>query len=398
MDINKCRQHTPGTHNVIHFNNAGAALMPASVTEATIDYLNEEANYGGYETARAHRQQLDEVYDNIATLINAYSSEIALQENATTAWNNAFFAVDFEDGDRILTSVSEYASNYIGYLKLQEKKDVTIEIIPSDESGKTSLQSLSEMMNHEVKLVSITHIPTNSGLVNPVEEIGDIVQRYNCLYLVDGCQSVGHYPVDVKEIGCDMLSATGRKYLRGPRGTGFLYVNNKKIDTLSPPFLDLHAATWISKNEYTVRDDARKFENWESNYAAISGLNQAVAYANNLGINNIWDRIVMLADQLRVKLSNIDFVTVRDIGSVKGGIVTFTIDGMSAQEVQKNLSEHHINVSISGKSSTLLDMNYRNLDEVVRASVHYYNTEKEINKLVNVLKTLSSTSSHTNSL
>lgn len=398
MNIDKCRQLTPGTNNVIHFNNAGAALMPTPVTETTVDYLKEESSYGGYETARAHRQQLDEVYDNIATLINADSSEIALQENATAAWNNAFFAIDFEDGDRILTSVSEYASNYISYLKLQEAKNITIKVIPNDDSGQTSLQALSEMITNEVKLVSITHIPTNSGLVNPVEEIGKIAKKHNCLYLVDACQSLGHYPVDVEKIGCDMLSATGRKYLRGPRGTGFLYASNAILDRLSPPFLDLHAAEWTSENEYIVRNDARKFENWESNYAAISGLNQAVAYANNLGIHNIWDRIVTLANQLRQKLSNIHSVTIRDIGSVKGGIVTFTVDKMSAQEVQNHLSEHQINVSISGKSSTLLDMDSRSLDEVVRASVHYYNTEEEIEKLITVLKSLSSTSSHTNSL
>ncbi len=388
LDVEQLRSNTPGTQNVIHFNNAGASLMPKSVSETIVSYLDKESNYGGYETARKYRRELDQVYPNIADFINADSQEIALQQNATMAWNMAFFSIPFEDGDRILTSVSEYASNYIAYLKLQKQIDISIDVIPNTESGETSIAALFDMMDDRVKLISITHIPTNSGLVNPVEEIGQIAKQHSCYYLVDACQSVGQYPVDVKKIGCDMLSATGRKYLRGPRGTGFLYVDNDVVSELTPPFLDLHSAEWTSENKYNIRDDARRFENWETNYAGVMGLSKAISDANELGIENIWQRIQMLANHLRNKLSDIDGVTVQDIGNVQGGIVTFTVNGTSAQEIQDRLSEHNINVSTSGKSSTLLDMNRRNLDEVIRASVHYYNTEKEIAECTEVLESL----------
>lgn len=359
--------------------------MPAPVYETVTNYLEQEMKYGGYETANKRRHELNRIYDSIANFINAETDEIALLENATAAWNMAFFSIDFADGDRILTSVSEYASNYIGYLRIQQEVDVQIEVIPNDEHGQTSVEALKDTMDDRVKLISITHMPTNSGLVNPVEEIGNVAQQYDCLYLVDACQSVGHYPVDVQKTGCDMLSATGRKYLRGPRGTGFLYVNQETLPDLTPPFLDLHAAEWISKNNYRMRDDARRFENWEFNYAGIAGLKKALEYADELGINSIWRRISTLAEELRWQLAELPTVMVQDIGEVKSGIITFTAGSADPDAIQKKLSKRNINVNTTSKSSTLLDMQERNLNKVVRASVHYFNTRKEITKFVSAV-------------
>ncbi|MDZ7682621.1 MAG: aminotransferase class V-fold PLP-dependent enzyme [Fodinibius sp.] len=388
MDIKSLRRQTPGTQHVIHFNNAGASLMPEPVTDAVISYLREESRRGGYETAQKHHTSLENIYPTIGNFINADKDEIAILENATAAWNMAFFAVDFTDGDRILTSMAEYASNFLGYLKLQEKVDVQIDVIPNDASGQTSVDALRKMMAPDVRLVSITHIPTNSGLVNPIEEIGTIANQYPCLYLVDACQSVGQYPVDVQQVGCDMLSATGRKYLRGPRGTGFLYVNRDALPHLSPPFLDLHAAEWTGRSSYQMRDDARRFENWEANYAGILGLKQAVQYAQKLGIENIWNRITTLAHRLRRELSHLPNVTLRDIGETQCGIVTFTVDGENATDIQQALHQKNINVNTSSQSSTLLDMEQRNLREVIRASVHYYNTNEEIEEFTDLLETI----------
>lgn len=378
LNIDKLRSETRGCEHVVHFNNAGASLMADPILESMISYLEEEACYGGYETAARYKPDLEATYTLIAELINAESKEIALMENATAAWNMAFYAIDFSPGDRILTSVSEYASNYINYLNLKKKTDISIEVIPNDAYGQTDTSAFSEMMNDRVKLVSITHIPTNNGLVNPASQIGKIVKNYDALYLLDACQSVGQYPIDVEQIGCDMLSATGRKYMRAPRGTGFLYVNKKVMDSLHPPFLDLHSAEWIAQDQLKVRDDARKFENWEANYAGIIGLQKAVSYILDLGIQKIWQRIQFLAAMFRERLEALPEVTVQDIGEVKCGIVTFTVSDRSAEEVKQYLNGHDINVSISTKSSTLLDMENRNLEEAIRASIHYYNTEEEI--------------------
>lgn len=385
MNIDKLRAETKGCLNVAHFNNAGASLMADPVLESVTKYLEQEAQYGGYETANKRTQDIEGTYLLVANLINAQAEEIALMENATSAWNMAFYAIDFSPGDRILTSFSEYASNYINYLKLKQEVDIQIEVIPNDKFGQISVNALTEMMDEKVCLISITHIPTNNGLVNPAEEIGKIARKHDCLYLLDACQSVGQYPIDVEKIGCDLLSATGRKYLRAPRGTGFLYVNRKQLPDLTPPFLDLHSAEWTGKEEYMIRDDARRFENWEANYAGIIGLNTAVDYILELGIDSIWERVTYLAEILREEISALPNVSLHDIGKVKCGIVTFSANGISAEEIKKHLFEHGINVSVSTKSSTLLDMEKRNLSEVVRASVHYYNTETEIDKFIDTL-------------
>lgn len=388
LNIKKLRGETRGCRNVIHFNNAGASLMADPVINSVIEYLQEEAEYGGYETANRRKKELEKTYQLIAELIHARPEEIALLENATAAWNMAFYAIDFSPGDRILTSVSEYASNFINYLKLKKEMDVEIEVIPNDEHGQTSVEQLSEMMDRRVKLISITHIPTNNGLVNPAEKIGEVAQKYDCLYLLDACQSVGQYPVDVKKIGCDLLSATGRKYMRAPRGTGFLYVNSERLPDLTPPFLDLHSAEWTGKEEFNIRDDAGRFENWESNYAGIIGLHTAVKYILNLGIENIWERVTWLAELLRTKLEDMPAVTLHDIGETKCGIVTFSVKDHHAEEVKDYLFKHNINVSVSIRNSTLIDMDKRNLDDLVRASVHYYNTEEEIGEFIDTLKSL----------
>jgi selenocysteine lyase/cysteine desulfurase len=388
MNIEQFRDDTPGTQNVIHFNNAGASLMPKEVSDSIITYLRQESRYGGYETAHKNRESIEQTYSAIGNFINAQPDEIALLENATAAWNMAFFSIDFRNGDRILTSKAEYASNYLSYLRLKEQVDIQIEVIPNDEYGQTSVSALKKMMDGNVKLISITHMPTNSGLVNPIKEIGNIAKKHDCFYLVDACQSVGQYPIDVQKIGCDMLSATGRKYLRGPRGTGFLYVKEDQIENLLPPFFDLHAAEWTSENEYKIRSDARRFENWEMNYAGIMGLKKAVEYADDIGIKQIWKRITRLAEKLRWELAELPGIIVHDIGEIKGGIVTFTVDSVPAREVKDDLSKKGINVNTSSKSSTLLDMKERNLPTLVRASVHYYNIETEIDQFINAVKNI----------
>lgn len=380
MDIKKIRAETPGIETAIHFNNAGASLMPRRVFREMTDYLEEELLNGGYETAEKNSGKIQRSYSHIATLVGADPSEIALLENATAAWNMAFFSIPFEKGDRILTSVSEYASNYLGYLRLREDHEISIEVIPNDNYGQTSPKALSDMLDDRVKLVSITHIPTNSGLVNSAEEIGRLLQSHPCFYLLDACQSVGQYPVEVDRIGCDMLSATGRKYLRGPRGTGFLYVSESVLGRLHPPFIDLHSAEWTSRETYTLRNDARRFENWEFNYAGVVGMSEAACYALELGMENIWKRIQYLGALLREELSRIPGIEIHDLGSTKGGIVTFMSDSVKPADLKEKMAMEQIHVSTSAKNATLIDMERSNLDELVRASVHYFNTEDEISR------------------
>jgi selenocysteine lyase/cysteine desulfurase len=354
--------------------------MPQPVLDATVAHLQLEARIGGYEAAAQASDSIEHVYDAVATLIHCSRGEVAIVENATRAWDMAFYSLPLQAGDRILTASTEYASNYIAFLQRAQKTRAKIEVIPHDEHGQVSLNALRTMLDDKVKLIAITHVPTNSGIVQPVEAIGKIAREAGILFLVDACQSIGQMPLDVQQIGCDMLSATGRKYLRGPRGTGFLYVRRAILEHLEPPFLDLHAAEWVSPSHYKIRPDARRFENWETNYAGKIGLGVAVDYAHSLGLDTIWRRVKMLAYQLRSQLTTLPDVIVRDRGTTQCGIVTFTIEGHDPEDIQRELATSHINVSVSVRSGALLDMDDRKLTSVVRASVHYYNSEEEVER------------------
>ncbi|HVB25293.1 MAG TPA: aminotransferase class V-fold PLP-dependent enzyme [Ktedonobacteraceae bacterium] len=394
FDLQRARLETPGCEHILHFNNAGASLMPQPILDATIAHLQLEAQMGGYEAAEQAHDIIDHFYDAVAALIGCSRNEVAFVENATRAWDMAFYSIPFRPGDRILTAMAEYASNYIAYLQIAQKTGVIVEVIPNDAHGQVSVEALRKILassgnnTHPVKLIAITHVPTNGGLVNPVAEIGKVAREHGILYLVDACQSVGQMPINVDVIGCDMLSATGRKYLRGPRGTGFLYIRQDILEQLQPPFLDLHAAQWTTQDTYEMLPDARRFETWESNVAGKIGLGAAIDYALQWDMQTIWRRIKSLAYSLRTQLSPLPGVIVRDRGVTQCGIVTFTIEDKSPEEIQQALKNQYINTSVSVKSSTLLEMEARGLENLVRASVHYYNSEEESERFCRAVEEL----------
>ena len=388
IDVARARAETPGCEHRIHFNNAGAALSPKPVLDTVIAHLNREAEIGGYEAADEANARLEHLYAAAARLVGGNPREIAYIENATRAWDMAFYAIDWQPGDQIVTARAEYASNYIAYLHMARKRGVEILTVPNDEHGQISVDALEQRITGRTRLIAITHIPTNGGLVNPAAAVGKVAKAHNILYLLDACQAVGHIPVDVEAIGCDMLSATGRKYLRGPRGTGFLWVREALIESLDPPLLDLHAAKLTGPDSYEVRGDARRFENWESFVAGRLGLAAAIDYALDLSMDAIRDRIYALADRLRDRLNDLPGAAVRDLGLEKCGIVSFTVDGHEPAAIKETLEAQRINVSASRRPSTLLDMTERGLDSVVRASVHYYNSEDEVDRLIDAVKSL----------
>ncbi|MEA2010821.1 MAG: aminotransferase class V-fold PLP-dependent enzyme [Actinomycetota bacterium] len=388
IDIPAARSDTPGTAFVAHFNNAGASLMPRPVLETITGYLEEESRLGGYETASAHAEDLEAVYHTVARLIGADQSEIALADSATRAWDLAFTAMRFSEGDRILTTTSEYASNVIAFLQVAERTGVSVEVVPDRATGEIDVDALDAMIDDRVRLIAINHMPTNGGLVNPAADVGRVANEHGIPYLLDACQSVGQMPIDVEEIGCDLLSATSRKFLRGPRGAGFLYVSNEMLDRLSPAVLDLHGASWVAPDRYEMRADARRFELWERSPALILGMGRAAAYAMDIGLEAIWERVLELSEMLRRELAAVPGVTVRDIGSVQGAIVTFTVDGHTAGTVKAVLHEQAINVSVTTPYSARFDALARDLPNLVRASVHYFNTEDEIDQLVGTVAAL----------
>lgn len=381
----QARRDTRALPERIHFNNAGASLMPATVADALHSYLHDEEMFGGYETAELHADKLDNFYRSFATLLNCQTNEIAYIENATRAWDMIFYSIPFKPGDRILTSVAEYGSNIISCLQRARQTGAELVVVPNDEYGQLDTRALENLIDDKTRLISVSHIPTGGGLVNPVKEIGRIANAANVPYLLDACQSMGQLPVDVQDIGCDFASGTGRKYLRGPRGTGVLYVRAAMAQQMEPVMLDQHAANLITPDEYQIIDGAKRFENWEQFFAGKAALGVAVDYALDIGINNIAARNTALADNLRAQLSAIPGVTVTDEGATRCAIVTFCCQQKSATELQKLFAAESFNVSVSSGSGTLRSYQQRGLDEVVRASVHYYNTEAEIDSFIEKL-------------
>lgn len=377
-ELQRIRTETSGVSHVIHFNNAGASLPPDAVVDTVVAYLREEALFGGYGTEAKYLDEITGVYDRIARLINADRDEIALFENASAAWGTAFKGLSLENGDEIIISEMEYVTNLIGLVDLQKDNGIKVIVISNDESGNFSLEALERAITAKTKLIAMTHVSSSGGSILPVEQIGDIAEKYGILYLVDACQSAGQLPLDVKRIKCDMLSATGRKYLRAPRGTGFLFVKKASQDKLKPILLDFLAAGDVSLSGYTLRQDARRFELYEKSRALTLGLGKAVEYALNIGMGKIWSRIELLSALMRKQLAEIPGITVRDAGDRLSGIVTFSVTDMESSTVKARLAGRGINVSVGGAQATPIYMDRNGFSTVVRASVHYYNTAEEI--------------------
>lgn len=388
--INKWRHDTPGIDNNIHFNNAGAALMPSSVIEAIKSHIDLEAQLGGYEAAAYAANEIQGFYQNLAIAFGGSSENYAYTSNATDAYSRALSSVIFKPDDVILTSSNDYASNFISFLSLRKRFGINIIVAENTEIGTIDLVSFEELVAmHRPKLVSITHIPTNSGLIQPVASIGKICRAHDVTYLVDGCQSAGQLDVRIPEIGCDFYSATFRKFLRGPRGSGFLYVNDRILKSdMHPLFLDMRGADWTSNESFTLRPQASRFEDWENPYALLLGARAALAYANEVGFPTIEGRTIKLAEILRSELQDIPGIKLLDRGVKKAAIVTLSVPNFEAGNIKALLNQHKVNCSIVSKVSARIDFEEKGVDWALRFSPHYYNTEKEIGRVVEVMASL----------
>ncbi len=378
--IDRVRADTPAVRDVLHFNNAGSALPPTIVVDTVVDYLRREAEIGGYEAAAEAAETLAATYSSLAALVGGRADQIAVIENATRAWDMAVYGFPFKQGDRVITARSEYGSNLLAFLQLKKRFGIEIVLVEDDADGQIDLDALEVELERGAAMMSLSHIATSGGLINPAAEVGRRCREHDVFFVLDACQSLGQVPLDVAELHCDVLSTTGRKYLRGPRGTGFLWVGDKAMEILEPPLIDQHAAVFISDDEYELLPDAKRFENWERYFAGQLGLGAAADYLLDLGVEATTARLWELGAEVRARLDVMPGVTVHDKGLNRGGIVTFTVENMTATEVKASLSADRINTSVSVASTSRYDLGDRGLDEVVRASVHYYNTLEEVSR------------------
>jgi len=383
-DIERIRAETPGCAHRIHLNNAGAALMPAPVLTAMVHHLELESEIGGYEAADEREGAIADFYDAAAALLGCRPENIAFAANATDAFARALSSIPFEAGDVILTTQDDYVSSHIAFLSLRKRFGVDVVRVPPLPEGGVDPDEAARLMRElRPRLVCVTHVPTNSGLVQAVAEIGRHCRERGLLYLVDACQSVGQLPLDVAEIGCDFLAATCRKFLRGPRGAGLLYVSDRVLeDGYEPLFLDMRGARWTEPERYAPVPTAARFEDWEFPYAAVVGSAAAIRYALALGLEEIHARATALGAQLRDGLGAIDGVRTLDEGRTRCAIVTFVVDGREAAEIASHLRTRRINSSISLREYAQYDLAGKGVDACIRLSPHYYNTEHEVAQAV----------------
>ncbi|WP_343948860.1 aminotransferase class V-fold PLP-dependent enzyme [Nonomuraea longicatena] len=374
------RADTPGCEQVVHFNNAGCGLLAAPVLAAMVEHLQLEAGIGGYEAAAARAEQVRDFYTEIAALINARPENIAFAASATHAYATALSSIPFEAGDVIVTTRNDFISNQIAFLSLTKRFGVRVVHAPDLPEGGVDVEAMATLLRrHRPRLVAVTHIPTNSGLIQPVAEVGRHCRELDLLYLVDACQSVGQLPIDVAEIGCDLLTATCRKFLRGPRGSGFLYVSDRVLAAgYEPLFIDMHGSRWTSPGRYEPVATAARFEEWEFPYATVLGCAAATAYARRVGLEAIARRSSALAARLRERLTAILGVRVVDHGANLGALVTFQIRGWQPQPFKAAMDTRGINSALSFREFAQFDFGDKNVDWCLRLSPHYYNTDEEI--------------------
>ena len=389
MNIDEIRKDTPGCASKIHFNNAGASLPADTVTNAIRDYISFESLTGGYEAADIKKTEIREFYSSAAKLVNTTENNIAFTSSATNSFSLALSSIPLERGDTILIANEDYISNQIAFLSLQQRLGIQLIRAKSLSTGGVDLNNMEELINkHHPKLVSLTHVPTNTGLIQPVEDVGKMCADKDILYLVDACQSVGQIPVDVQKIGCDFLTATMRKFLRGPRGSGFLYASERVLkEKFTPLFVDMRGAEWTGADTYEVRMNAKRFEEWELPYALVMGSKEAINYALNIGIANIAERNRALCDILRAKLNSIE-LKVLDLGKHQSSIITIEMPGKQPNEVLEYLHAININTSTSHRSNAQIDFASKKVDWALRISPHYFNTEDEIDSLIQSLEDL----------
>jgi selenocysteine lyase/cysteine desulfurase len=391
LDIAALRADTPGAEKVVHFNNAGCGLLPAPVLDAMLDHLRLESEIGGYEASAARADGVRGFYAETAGLINAKPENIAFAGSATHAYANALAAIPFERGDVILTTRNDFISNQIAFLSLRQRFGVTILHAPDVPEGGVDVTAMAALMReHRPRLVAATHIPTNSGLIQPVAEIGKHARELDLLYLVDACQSVGQLAVDVEEIGCDFLTATCRKFLRGPRGTGFLFASDRVLQAgYEPLFIDMHGARWTAPDAYQPSATASRFEEWEMPYAAVLGCAEAIRYARQVGIPAIADRTPRLAADLRNLLAGLKNVRTLDRGPQLGALVTCEIKGWEPQPFKKALDAAGVNSALSFREFAQYDFGVdKDVDWAIRLSPHYYNTAAEVDTVVDIIREL----------
>lgn len=388
LDVQHLRDETPGCQSgIVHFNHAGASLPSQATLDAIIEQLQREARDGPMEAGEHGAVLAEKARRAAAQLLNAPASSIAFASSGSTAWSMAFQALGpWQPGDRILVGRHEWGGN-LAIMELAVQAGARVEVIPCDDSGAACPLALQAMIDARVKLIDLTWLPANGGLINPAQAIGEVARRHAIPYFIDAGQAVGQVPVDVQALHCDVLKSAGRKHLRGPRGTALLYVRGDFLERLSPAQRDVFSAPWTDQG-FDLRNDARRFETSETSFALLAGLGNALQEMNRLGIERVWERVSRTSERIREALRGMAGVTLHDLGTRQSGLIAFNLAGWDAFELKRRLGLKRINIGANGVAYTPLDMQARGLESVARVSVSPLNNDHDIELLLAALREL----------
>ncbi|WP_395608789.1 aminotransferase class V-fold PLP-dependent enzyme [Pseudomonas sp. B22129] len=388
LEARYLRDETPGCQSgIVHFNHAGASLPSQATLDAIVDQLQREARDGPMEAGEHGAVLVEKARRAAAHLLNAPASSIAFTSSGSTAWSMAFQALGpWQPGDRILVGRHEWGGN-LASMDLAVKAGARVEVIPCDASGAVCPIALEAMLDERVKLIDLTWLPANGGLINPAQAIGAVAKRHGIAYFIDAGQAVGQLPVDVQALHCDVLKSAGRKHLRGPRGTALMYVRPGFLPRLNPAQRDVFSAPWTA-NGFDLRDDARRFETSEVSFALLAGLGNALQEANRLGVERTWERVLQLSELIREALREIPGISLHDLGTAHSGLIAFNLAGWDAFELKRRLGLKRINIGANGVAYTPLDMQARGLTSIARISVSPLNDEQDIELLMAALRAL----------
>lgn len=388
LELEKMREMTPGAEKRLHLDNCGASLMPEPVINAIRSHLDEEVRMGGYVAQEQQSSAIERVYNSLSRLVGGSEQDFAITGSAVDAWTKAFYSVPMVAGDNIITAYNEYCSNYVAYLHRAQQRGIEVRVAYPGSDGQLDLAQLESLVDDRTKLISVTHVPSSSGQILPVEEIGKIAKTKDKLYLVDICQSVGQLPVNVETIGCDMATGTARKFLRGPRGMGFLYMNEKARGRIEPVVATNKSAAWVGDQEIEFRTDTALFEAWERNIGNQLAFGAAVDYLLELGLERATSEIQSRAAYLRSGLSNINKVIPTCQPDATAAIITFNKEGYDAADVKAKFHAEGVGVQVSTIEHTRLDLGARGINTTIRVSPHYYNSKDELDRFLNMIEAL----------
>ncbi len=393
LDITQLRQETPGIWHKgnprIHLDNAGSALMPQCVIDTMISHLQLEAMYGGYAAQEQRASVLEQTYASLAALLGGHAGDYALTLSAVDSWTKAFYSLDFPSGSNIVTAYNDYCSNYLAYLDVAEKFKTEIRVARADCNGVLDVDHLDSLIDQKTVVISVTAVPSSSGQINPIEAVGKIARKHNVLFLLDACQAVGQMPVSAEDIGCHMLVGTGRKFLRGPRGIGFLYMNAEARERIKPVMLTNQSGLWTSADTMELRSDTRIYEGWERSPINILGLKAAIDYLSELGADAVFARLKSLTDHARAEIAKHDNLLMECPIHSQASIITLNNLSCDADYIKQKLEEKNIAVNVSTVFHTRLDMEMRHVEKALRISPHVYNLSEEITDTINLIADLS---------